>query len=227
MTFLVAALAIFALQGQPDASVKVKLARIYKADESQAYTGWATTTAGDADMKIEASFTRTTKEASADGAKVETKYSSAKMTFAGDSMDVDELPDPKTEDFTAVGLQKTIDLTGEGPLDFLSPLFFVPNSEVTLGATFPVKWKSEEGTLSLEGEGRLLATGMLYEEHVAKIEMNLQLTPKDGSAATYKYMSYLNLDSGKLVKAEGTFSTDDEDNGKVEMKFDLSKVRSK
>jgi hypothetical protein len=176
-------------------------------------------------MKAESEFVHTIKEASGDGAKVEVEIRSAKMSFGDQSMPAEELPKPETKEWTNVGLPKDIDFQeSEDPMSFLLPVWLLPNKEVQLGKTFELKFKVDGVTI--EGEGTLVATGMLYEEHVSKLSVKTTASPKDDTPGTFEYTAYFNTDNGKLVKAEGTMSSEDPDlGGKFVASFMVAKVR--
>ncbi|MBA3726900.1 MAG: hypothetical protein H0W86_10700 [Armatimonadetes bacterium] len=217
-------------QEAPPTPVKVKLSRTYKAGESQAYKAWFTMKSDDmpSEMKVEGEFIRTTKELAAEGeAKVETEYRVVKMSFGDEAQDAEELPKPFTTDHGALGLPKAFDLNDEGdPLGFVLAAFMLPGKEAEIGKAFPMTWSSSAES-RFEGEGTLIATGMLYEEHVAKVRVTMKGTPKDDVSSSFEYTAYFNTETGKLVKAEGTVATEGEELGKATVKFDVSKVRDK
>jgi len=237
MTALVA-LVMLTVQGQQPvpaqeatpAPVKVKLSRTYKAGESQAYRAWFTMRSDDmpSEMRVEGEFVRTTKEVAADGeAKVETEYKAVKMSFGDEAQDADELPKPATAEYNVMGLAKAFALNDEeDPLGFALAAFMLPGKEAEIGKPFPIAWSSSADS-KFEGEGTLIATGMLYEEHVAKVRVSMKGTPKDDVPGSFEYTAYFNTETGKLVKAEGTIATEGEELGKVNVKFDVSKVRDK
>ncbi|MGI8924543.1 MAG: hypothetical protein ACR2HJ_11005 [Fimbriimonadales bacterium] len=232
------ALAMLTVQGQQPAPtqvaalepLKVKLSRTYKAGESQAYKAWFTMKSDDmpSEMRVEGEFVRTTKELAAEGeAKVETEYRAVKMSFGDEAQDADELPKPLTAEHNVMGLAKAFDLNDEeDPLGFVLATFMLPGKEAEIGKPFPLTWSSSADS-KFEGEWTLIATGMLYEEHVAKVKVSMKGTPKDDVAGSFNYIAYFNTETGKLVKAEGTVATEGEELGKVNVKFDVSKVRDK
>ena len=56
--------------------------------------------------------------------------------------------------------------------------------------------------------------------------MELTESPKSDPAGKYEYTAYFNTESGKLVKAEGTYETESEEmGGKVTAEFVMKKVR--
>jgi hypothetical protein len=231
---MIAAVALYgvaiAVQEPAAAPVKVKLSRTYKAGESQAYT--ATFSLSPKSMPGEitgsAEFVLHTDAVVDGGAKVELAYKSMKMTFGGQEVPNEDLPDKTTADYDALGMQKELDPSSDDPLSWIMPAFCMPGGEVEIGKAFAIKWAASGDKVKIEGEGKLIATGMLYEEHVSKVSVTTTVSAKDEADAKFEYTAYFNTDTGKLVKAEGSItSSQAELGGDFSAKFTIAKVRSK
>lgn len=220
-------------QGEAAAVViEVNLSRTYKAGESQAYTHEMKMTLPGMDEKITISGEVIWKiaETTTKGAKIVSSFKDVKMLFGGEDAPMDGEPKSQTLEWDAFGLP-----TGYGteavadddnPISGLEIFCILPNQKIALGKEFKFNWSSDE--TKVEGSGKLIATGMLYEEHVAKVSMELTESPKDDVAGKYEYTAYFNTENGKLVKAEGTYVVESEDmGGKLTADFAFKKVRNK
>jgi hypothetical protein len=218
-------------QGEAPAAavVEANLTRAYKPGESQAYTTEMEITLPGMDDKlvISGGINWKVAEVTEKGAKIEATYKDAKMTFGGEEMPMDGELKAQTFEWGAFGIP-----TGYGseaiadddnPVAGLEVFAFLPNLKATAGKEFTFTWSGET---KIEGKGKLIATGRLYEEHVAKVEVELTESPKSDPAGRYEYTAYFNTESGKLVKAEGTYETESEEmGGKVTATFVMKKVR--
>lgn len=228
---LALAASLVCVYAQEPAQVKANLVRKYTAGETQDYVAKFSMKApaipDNGEFRAEAVFTRKISSSSKEGGKIDTEFTSAKMFFGDEEMPSEGLPSRKSVEHDTHGLPKTVDLENDDdPTSFLNPAFYLPAKEVALGEKFQFKWASEDGNVKLEGEGTLIATGMLYEEHVAKVSYTMSVTPKGESEGKYEITSYFNLESGKLVKAEGSLSSEDENlGGKYTASFVIGKVR--
>jgi len=220
-------------QGEVAASaIEVNLSRTYKAGESQAYTHEMKMTLPGMEEQITLSGQVIWKvtEATAKGGKVESSYKDVKMLFGSEDAPMDGPPKSQTLEWdgfglpTAYGSESVAD--DDNPISGLEIFCILPNQKIALGKEFKFTWKGDE--TKVEGSGKLVATGMLYEEHVAKVAMELTESPKDDVPGKYEYTAYFNTDNGKLVKAEGTYMTESEEmGGKLTADFVFKKVRDK
>ncbi len=205
----------------------VALKRVYKAGEKQAYVFDMTMGDGEGEFQMNGGFVTEVKKAEANGqAECVIETTKLKMKFAGEEQDAPELPKPLTLTFDQFGVPTKMDLGDEAnPAIGALVVAYLPNKAVPLGGTFEIKWESSDG-YKMEGTGKLIATGMLYEEHVAKIELDAKTTEKDGGEGKLKGTIYTNTDTGKLVKAEATAEFEFEGE-KSTGKMVLAKVRQK
>lgn len=212
------------------APVEVNLTRTFKAGEVQAYTAELKITLPDMDDKLQISghINWRVVELTDKGAKVEATYKDAKMAFGSEEMPMEGEPKTQTFEWGAYGIplaygsEATAD--DDNPVAGLEVFAFLPNLKATAGKEFTFTWTGDE--TKIEGKGKLIATGRLYEEHVAKVEIELTESPKSDPAGKYEYTAYFNTESGKLVKAEGTYETESEEmGGKLTAQFVMKKVR--
>ncbi len=209
-----------------DAPLKVKLQRVYKAGESQDYTFVIEFDEGES-VKLEGAFNLTIQKLADGGsAEIVEKVTKLKVTFGGESLDEQELPEPETLTYGPNGLPT--ELTDE--YDLMSVLSYLggwlPNTEVELGGTYEFKWIPGRTSIRAEGKATLIATGRLFEERVAKIEMEISCAgDADMGSSKTALTSYLNLETGKIVRIVGT--SDLSAGGETAtIKFDFKKVRS-
>jgi len=212
----------------------VKLERIYEDGESQDYTFSVTSKPPveiAQEMKISGEATVRVVKLLSDGkAELESKVTKLTLTFMGQDTPAPELPEPETEVYGKNGVPVKVEFTEEDDPFLAIPFIlvdYVPAKEVGVGTTFPVKYHPEGNQLTVEGEGKLVATGRLYEERVAKLEIKAKGSTKDGVEADVEYTSYMRLDNGRLVKAEGTSKAKTPDGEEMEVKFVIAKVRTK
>lgn len=232
LALLTAAVLTGAPQGEPAAAaIEVNLSRQYKAGESQAYDYEMKMTLPEMEEKITVSGQVTCKvtETTSKGAKVESSFKNVKMMFGGEDAPIENEIKPQTLEWDAFGLPTQYGTEAvadeDNPISGLEIMCILPNQKVGLGKEFKFNWKSDE--TKVEGSGKLIATGMLYEEHVAKVSMELTETPKDDVPGKYEYTAYFNTDNGKLVKAEGTYVVESEEmGGKMTANFVFKKVRN-
>ena len=163
------------------------------------------------------------------GAKVEATYKDLKMVFGGEDAPISEVKS-QTFEWDAFGIPKAYGSEAmadeDNPVSGLEVFAFLPNLKAVAGKEFTYLWSGD--TTKVEGKGKLIATGRLYEEHVAKVEYELTESPKDEPVGKYEYTAYFNTETGKLVKAEGTYETESEEmGGKVTAVFVMKKVRDK
>lgn len=229
---LATVLAAAAPQGPAAAeAIEVDLSRTYAAGESQAYTVEMKITLPGMDDKVVISGGMTWKvlEQSATGAKVEASYRDVKVAFGSDEAPVPGDIKSATLAWDAFGIPTEYGSEAiadeDNPIAGFEILAILPKQKLGLGKEFKFNWNGAE--TKIEGSGKLIATGRLYEEHVAKVEMDIVETPKGDDVGTYRYTAYFNSKSGKLVKAEGTYESDSpEMGGKVSAEFVLKKVRN-
>lgn len=209
----------------------VKLARTYAAGESQAYTAMVTLKTGAIEdtVKIQGEFVLTVKSVTGELAKVEMATKSVKMFLGEQELPGDDLPKPTAADYTTAGIPKAVTPEDEeNPLSFVFPAFCLPVKSVEIGKDFDMSWACSDGRMKISGKGTLVATGMLYEEHVSKLSVKVDVVPKDDPPAVYEYTAYFNTQTGKLVKAEGKVSSESEElGGKFSADFVVAKVRAK
>lgn len=214
------------------AAIEVNLARTYKAGESQAYTHEMKMTLPGMDEKLTMSGGLTWKvsEITPKGAKIEASYKDVKMLFGSEEAPMDGEIKNQTLEWDAFGIptgygSKAV-ADDDNPLSGMEIFCILPNQKIGLGKDFKFTWNGEE--TKIEGTGKLIATGMLYEEHVAKVSMELTESPKDDAVGKYEYTAYFNTENGKLVKVEGTYETESEEmGGKLTAEFVFKKVRDK
>jgi hypothetical protein len=230
---LATALLAGAPQGEAAAAaIEVNLARTYKAGESQTYIHEMGMTLPGMDEKITMSGEVTWKiaETTPKGAKVESSFRDVKMMFGGEDAPLDDQPKNQTLEWDVFGLPAGYGTEAatddENPISGIEIFCILPNQRIALGKEFKFTWNSDE--TRVEGTGKLIATGMLYEEHVAKVSMELTESPKNDVSGKYEYTAYFNTENGKLVKAEGTYVTESEEmGGKLTADFVFKKVRDK
>lgn len=205
----------------------VLLKRVYQVGEEQKYNALLTIESQGSEFKIETSVTQKVVKATASGeAEIEFTTNSLKFTFGGEAQDAPVLPKPERLPFDVFGMPSNLELSDDSnPMVSALVVAYLPNKEVPLGGEFKIDWKSSDG-YAVEGEGKLIATGRLYEEHVAKIEVEITTTDTEGGTGKITAVIYTNSKTGKLVKAEGDaeFESDGE-TSRGKMKID--KVRSK
>lgn len=209
-----------------EAPKKVTLKRVYKAGEKQDYT-FSIQISNSADVKIEGEYAVSVEKTLENGrAEIEERVTKTKMTFGGETMEEMELPEPETLTYGANGLPE--ELTDE--YDLVTILSYVgawlPNKEVELGGSYEFKWTPRGTKISAEGKAKLIATGRLYEERVAQIEMQIKASgDAEMGTAEIELTSYLNLETGKVVRIVGT-SEMASGAEKATIGFDIRKVRS-
>jgi hypothetical protein len=179
-------------------------------------------------LVISGGITWKVAEVTEKGAKIEATYKDAKMTFGGEDMPMEGELKAQTFEWGAFGIPVAYGSDAvaddDNPIAGLEVFAFIPNLKATAGKEFTFTWAGDE--TKIEGKGKLIATGRLYEEHVAKVEIELTESPKSDPAGKYEYTAYFNTESGKLVKAEGTYETESEEmGGKVTAEFVMKKVR--
>lgn len=205
---------------------KWRLERIYEEGESQAYDFSVEVKFGEeGSLEISGRFTRQVRKLLPEGwADMEIRFETLTRKFSGQEFP-GEVPDAVTQKFDKHGMPASFDLDSD---DFSSIVLlggYLPAQELEVGGKFPIKWTAEDKKVKIEGEGQFLATGRLYEEHVAKIFLRFSLTPEGESPGEFEITAYVNSKSGKLVKAEGTFKVEG-DEADLEGKFVVGKVRS-
>jgi hypothetical protein len=211
-----------AIQSAP---AKVKLARSYTDGFSQAYTFDMTMSVADSKFRLEGGYTETVKKILDGGAAdVEEKITAMKTTFDGEVGPDEELPEPETWPWGPNGVPtKTSEDTD--PLEIAMYVgSYLPNREVDLKGTYPIKWEPGDTKFKIEGTGTLIATGRLYEERVAKLEMEATISHPEMGETKVTVTSYVSLDVGKLVRSIGKIKAE-QDGETFEAEFELRKVR--
>lgn len=228
------ALSLGSLVQEPEgqAPAAVNLTRVWTAGEAQDYI-LELTMESDAfeGGKFEgvAEFTVKVLELREGGeASVRTSVTKVTLKFGGEEFPAMEAPKPIEALFSRHGLPKKLVLDNpDDPIAMVLPAFFVPAAEVKVGEEFKVDWASEDGSITLKGDGKLTATGRLYEEHVARLTMRLKAAGKELPTGDFELLTYVNSQTRKLVKAEGTLVGEDPDLGaKMTVKFVIRKVRN-
>lgn len=208
--------------------VRVTLGRVYTEGESQAYTFEFKISAGGMAFSETGAYNFKITEVLEGGhANLEWAVTEKKVTFGAETMPTDELPEPKTIRFQENGMPLELNPEEDEILSLALISGFVPKGEFELGGEFQVKWEAKDGEAKLDGEGTLVATGRLYEEHVAKLQMSLTLKDKENPPVDLELTSYVNSKTGKVVKVEGKMTAEDPDAGEVEGSFTIAKVRQK
>lgn len=216
-----------AVQGaqSEEAPKKPMLQRVYKAGDKQDYKFSIAASMPEGELNVTGAYTETVKAALDGGVgEVESKTTQVKMVFGGAETPSGQDPEATTYEYDKNGMPT--DMKPEDMDPFNAPVIFaqyLPAAEIDNPGGFKFSWRNDE--INVVGEGKLIATGMLYEERVAKIEYEFTVSPKDGAAGKFQFTSYLNLFNGKLVKTEGSGTIDDPDSGKMTIKFTVDKVR--
>lgn len=209
----------------------VELKRVYFNGESQEYMLNMTITmesAGGTEIKATAEFALAVEEVLANGdAEVEQTISDMSISLGGEAMPGMPMPEPKSMTMGPHGMPLSIDFAdAEDPLALVFPAFYLPSATINIGDEFDVEWSAEDGKFELEGSGKLVATGRLYEEHVAKITYDLKAAPEGESPGSFTLTTYTNSETGKLVKAVGEIEAEDPDmGGKFKAEFTIEKER--
>lgn len=201
--------------------------RVYKTGDSQNYTfkfEYKSVDDGET-FKAEGQFVhKVTKLLSEGKAETNVEFTKVKMFFMEEEFDALEYYENKSWECGKNGMPLRYDkedLDSAGLSFWLSQ--FAVNQKVDIGKTYEIKFVSDDKQLSIDGQGTLVATGRLYEERVAKVEVKVR-AKTDTFEATYNFTTYLNLETGKLVKSEGRIDSKEED-GNYETKFVYAKVR--
>ncbi len=208
-----------------EAPKKPMLMRVYKAGDKQDYKFSIKVNTPEGDLNINGGYVDEVKKVLEGGfAEIESKTTEMKMTFGGAESPSGDMPPAVTYKFDKHGMP--LDMKPED-LDSLSvPVMiaqYLPAIEVTNPGTFKIDYKGNDFTV--EGEGKLIATGRIYEERVAKIEYQFTVSPNNDAPGKFTITSYLNLFTGKLVKIEGTGKIDDPDAGTMNVTYAVDKVR--
>lgn len=223
---------VYAQEPETQAPTSVDLTRVWKAGESQDYILELTMESPAFEgEKVEgvAEFTVKVLEAHEEGdANVQTAVKKVTLKFGGEEFPAMDPPKPIEAVFGPNGLPKKLEIDNpDDPIAMVLPALFVPATEVRIGDEFKVDWTSQDGALTLKGSGKLTATGRLYEEHVARLAMQFKVEGKDLPTGDFELVTYVNSQTRKLVKAEGTLVGEDPDLGaKMTMKFVIRKVRN-
>jgi hypothetical protein len=201
--------------------------RIYKTGDSQNYTFKFEYKSVDDDETFKAEgelIHKVSKLLSEGKAETSIEFTKAKMSFMEEEFDALEYFENKSWECGKSGMPLRYDeedLDSAGLSFWLSQ--FSANQKVDIGKTYEIKFVSDDKQLSVDGQGTLVATGRLYEERVAKVEVKVR-AKTDEFEATYNFTTYLNLETGKLVKSEGNVESKEAD-GNYEIKFIYAKVR--
>lgn len=230
-SMLVLSLGAQAQESEQQVPSSVNLSRVWTAGETQNYILEITIeSAAFEGQKFEgvAEFTVKVLDARENGeANVQTSVTKMTLKFGGEEFPSADPPKPIDAIFGLYGLPKKLQLDNpDDPIAMVLPAFFVPATEVKVGDEFKVDWASEDGAITLKGSGKLTATGRLYEEHVARLTMQVKAEGKDLPTGEFDLLTFVNSQTRKLVKAEGTLVGDDPDLGeKMTVKFVIRKVR--
>ncbi len=226
----IATVGLLAPQDAPPASVN--LTRSWEKGEKQAYT-LDLSFEGDAfegqSVTAFVAFTLEVQEALENGeARVQASYDKVSLKLGGEELPGIDLPEEIVAVYGANGLPKKLALDNpDDPVAMVLPAFFVPGKELKIGEETSFKWSSEDGSLELKGTVQLVATGRLYEEHVAMLKYTMESAGKELPPGKFEFTSYVNSKTGKLVKAEGSLSAEDEElGGEIKGNFVIKKVRN-
>ena len=184
----------------------------------------------DEKLSISGGLTWKVLEVGEKGAKIDATYRDIKMLFGTEDAPIEGEIKNQQFEWGAFGIPNSYGTKAaaddDNPIAGLEIFCVMPNQKVAIGKEFKFAWNNEE--TKLEGEGKLIATGKLFEEHVAKVFMNVTESPKGEPVGIYDYTAYFNTENGKLVKAEGTYATESEEmGGKLTAEFIFKKVRDK
>ena len=220
----------YSQEQEAQAPTSVELTRVWTTGEAQDYILELSMESGAFEgEKIEGvvEFTVKVLEARSGGeASVRTSVKKLTLKLGGQEIPDMEPPEPIEAVFGPNGLPKNLVLDNpDDPLGMVLPALFVPAVGVKVGDEFKVDWASEDGAITLKGGGKLTATGRLYEEHVARLTMQIKAEGKDLPTGDFELVTYVNSQTRKLVKAEGTLVGEDPDAGKMTVKFVIRKVR--
>ncbi|MEW5884084.1 MAG: hypothetical protein AB1725_07665 [Armatimonadota bacterium] len=228
---LVLSFGSYAQEPETQAPAGVDLTRVWTTGETQDYI-LELTMESDAfeGEKFEgvAEFTVKVLEAREGGdANVQTSVTKVTLKFGGEEFPAMDPPQPIEALFGPNGLPKKLTLDNpDDPIALVLPALFVPATEVKVGEEFKVDWASEDGAITLKGSGKLTATGRLYEEHVARLTMQIKAEGEELPTGEFELLTFVNSKTRKLVKAEGTLVGEDPDLGeKMTVTFVIRKVR--
>lgn len=201
--------------------------RVYEAGDSQNYTfkfEYKSVDDGET-FKAEGEFIHKVSKLLSEGkAESGIEFTKVKMSFMDEEFDALDYFENKSWEYGKNGMPLRYDIEDldSAGLSFWLSQFSV-NQKVDIGKTYEIKFVSDDKRLSVDGQGTLIATGRLYEERVAKVEVKVR-AKTDEFEATYNFTTYLNLETGKLVKSEGNVESKEQD-GNYEIKFVYAKVR--
>ncbi|MCH8274478.1 MAG: hypothetical protein IH851_06795 [Armatimonadetes bacterium] len=202
-------------------SQSILLKRVYEAKETDRYTITADIAEGGQEFSIIAELTVTTKKVFEDGA-ADVRFEETKMSIVigGQEME-DELHFPIQVKCDLHGMPAMLDVEEEGRSFVVFAITgFVPAKEVKVGDKFKVQWTSPDKNASVTGNGKLTEMTEIGGRKVAKLEYEVEAYPNTEDPGYLKFTSYVDVENGKLVKAEGSVSTEE-----MEASFKITLVK--
>ena len=202
----------------PDTLEKVHLAKVYKVGDIDTYKiSFSMGKEGGSEFALAAELTNKVTKVRDIGAEVEQKVAKFALTQGGGDSGA-PAPGIRLQDFDKFGMPTAVSVQN-GDVVYIFGAFpgYLPNADVAIGDSFDIKWAAADKSFKLEGTGKLVEVLTMDGEKVAKIEGKVMGTPEGESPGQVSYTSYVNLETGKLIKAEGKLSLEDQ-TGKWEVK---------
>ncbi len=202
----------------PDAVEKVHLAKVYKVGDADTYKiSMSLGKEGAPEFAMSGELTNRVTKVRDTGAEIEQKI--AKFVLKqGDGDSGAPAPGIRLQDFDKFGMPTAVSVqNGDVIYIFGAAPGYLPNADVAVGENFDIKWAASDKSFKLEGTGTLVEVLTMDGEKVAKIQGKVMGTPEGETPGQVTYTSYVNLETGRLIKAEGKLSLEDQ-TGKWEVK---------
>ena len=198
----------------------VKLARVYKDKAFDQFKLALTVDQANMKIKVNTDLKVTITGAPNDGvAPAMMELKETKLANA-DGGDMPGIGDPPQFD-TKLDANAMIERLPTQQIEFVYTLFsvcsYLPTAEMKKGAEIDVNWENKSKE-TVRGKMKFLEITTLSGIKVAVFDSTLEVKPLDDTPGHLTAKTYLALDTGVLVKADGKVKTDDAD---VEFHIDL------
>ncbi|MCH8273974.1 MAG: hypothetical protein IH851_04220 [Armatimonadetes bacterium] len=200
---------------------RVNLVRTYEEGKVNTYQLNLVLSGEGAEMAVSADIVmKVEKKLSGGAAQMAVSVSNFTMVRDGVEMSPEEVEQFSAK-FDKHGLPVPASIAGVESAEFFYLTVFagyVPAKEVKVGETNSFTWDDESGT-RIEGTSKFEGIETIDGVKAAKLTVHLDISPESGEPGTLDFTSYVEIQSGKLLKADGRLDVPGEASGTVSVKL--------
>lgn len=182
---------------------QVNLSRAYKEGQTASYKMTAHVNEGGQDADLVAQLTEKVKALREKGG-ADVQVEATELAMGGTDVGA-QSPDPFKGDEHGMLIGSRFK-DQEAVFAILGLCGYVPGKAVGVGESFPIDWKSDD--FNANGSGSITEVKEVDGKKVAVVKCKVEVTPQGDTPATLEFTSEISIDTGMLLKSQGTAKSD-------------------